>query len=125
MNDQVMEYIRSKRKAVVLAPGDSFPGLTSATTGTFMLNDDNKIVEVLLATSPGESVEEVADFFIDMIFVASDPAISAAEVMSGLRGSANPIISKFFMWTLSQEAQEYIRDRVAKVISTIEVGFDK
>lgn len=123
VNEHVLEYIRSKNRFVTLLPGDSFAGLTSATAGTFLLDEGMKITEVLLETSPGESVEEVADFFVDMIVIAHDPRKSTSPAMNGVRASDSPIVVRNFTWTLAEGGQRYIRNRIADAVHTTEVGF--
>lgn len=106
-----------------MMPGDSWVGLSSGTSATFVLSEGDKVKEVLLATSPGDSIEEAAEYFIDMITIAVKPELSPSEAFLNIKASCIPIVARMFAGEISQDGQRYILDSISGAFSTTEVGF--
>lgn len=54
-------------------PGQGFDNLTAATSCTYLLDSDGRILSVVLETDADEPLDEVGDFFVQQIRLTKDP----------------------------------------------------
>ncbi len=75
MNDSALYLIREHGgKTMTVLPGAGFDTLTSDTACTYLLDSDHRILAVVLETAADEPIDDVCDFFVQQVYLATKPS---------------------------------------------------